>query len=44
MRSEECVIVWGVGEAGEVEMDEFGPAGSIELVLYRALGRSRLDE
>ena len=31
MRSEDCVIVWGAGEPGDVETDVVGPAGSTEL-------------
>ena len=32
MRSEDCVIVWGPGEPGELETNAVGPAGSAELV------------
>ena len=32
MRSEECVIVWGAGETGEVQTGAVGPVGSTESV------------
>ena len=32
MRSENCVIVWGAGELGEVETDAVGPVDSTESV------------
>ena len=32
MRFEDCVIVWGTGEPGEVETDAVGPVGLTESV------------